>query len=142
MTIAYHQSEALGADSTATPTGSSAVSAITADGHLQHDGAVIAYVRSHSRPGDRIFVMWAAANVYYLSDRHPAVPYMWFRIIQVVPGALVQVHAALASPDRPLLVVAEQPPGALDSSGETARLLESGYRLAATVGGVPIYRRR
>jgi hypothetical protein len=112
-----------------------------ADDHLQHDDAVIRYVRSHSRPGDRIFVMWAAANVYYLSDRDPAVPYMWFRNIQVVPGALDQVHAALASRE-PLLVVGEQPPGALDTSGETARLLESGYRLAANVGGVPIYRRR
>jgi len=113
-----------------------------ADDHLQHDAAVVAYVRSNSGPGDRIFVMWAAANVYYLSDRDPAVPYMWFRNIQVVPGALDQVHAALASRDRPLLVVGEQPPGVLDSSGETARLLQSGYRLVATVSGVPIYRRR
>jgi 4-amino-4-deoxy-L-arabinose transferase-like glycosyltransferase len=112
------------------------------DQHLQHDAAVIAYVRSHTTPGQRIFVMWAAANVYYLSDRDPAVPYMWFRNIQVVPGTLDQVHAALASRDRPLLVIGEQPPGALDSSGETARLLETGYRLVATVSGVPIYRRR
>jgi hypothetical protein len=113
-----------------------------ADDHLQHDAAVVDYVRAHSRPGDRIFVMWAAANVYYLADRDPAVPYMWFRNIQAVPGALDDVHAALAAADRPLLVVAEQGPGSLDASGETARLLESGYRLAATVSGVPIYRRR
>ena len=45
-------------------------------------------------------------------------------------------------PDRPVLVVAEQPPGRSTTSGETARLLESGYRLVANVGGVPIYRRR
>ena len=112
------------------------------DEHLQQDAAVIAYVRSHTAPGQRIFVMWAAANVYYLADRDPAVPYMWFRNIQAVPGALGDVHAALAGPDGPLLVVAEQEPGSLDPSGETARLLESGYTLVATVSGVPIYRRR
>jgi 4-amino-4-deoxy-L-arabinose transferase-like glycosyltransferase len=119
-----------------------AAAVFPADDHLQHDAAVVDYVRAHSRPGDRIFVMWAAANVYYLADRDPAVPYMWFRNIQAVPGALDDVHAALAAADRPLLVVAEQGPGSLDASGETARLLESGYRLAATVSGVPIYRRR
>jgi hypothetical protein len=86
--------------------------------------------------------MWAAADVYYLADRAPAVPYMWFRNLQAVPGALDQVHAALASAQRPLLVVAEQDAGALDSSGETARLLASHYRLVATVEGVPIYRSR
>ncbi len=119
-----------------------AAAVFPADGHLQHDAAVVDYVRSHSRPGDRIFVMWAAANVYYLSDRDPPVPYMWFRNIQVIPGALGQVHAALASSQRPQLVVAEQDPAALDPGGETARLLAEHYRLAGTVEGIPIYRRR
>ena len=111
------------------------------DAHLQHDGAVARWVRSHSRPGDRIFVMWAAANVYYLSDRPPAVRYMWYRNIQAIPGALGEARHALASPSRPLLVVVEQPPSALDPAGGAAKLLDEHYRLAATVNGVPIYRR-
>jgi hypothetical protein len=85
--------------------------------------------------------MWAAANVYYLSDRRPAVRYMWYRNIQAIPGALGEVRSALTSPGRPLLVVQEQPPSALDPAGETDRLLQAHYRLAATVQGVRIYRR-
>jgi hypothetical protein len=111
------------------------------DGHLQHDAAVIAYVRAHSSPSDRIFVMWSAANVYYLSDRAPAVRYMWYRNIQAIPGALGEVHAALAGGDRPLLVVAEQSPAALDPGGETARLLAAHYHQVASIDGVVIYRR-
>ena len=112
------------------------------DEHLQHDAAVIAYVRSHTAPGQRIFVMWAAANVYYLSDRAPAVRYMWFRPLQVIPGALGEVHSALGGPGRPPLVVAEQPADALDTSGETARLLGRYYRPVAHIGSVVIYRAR
>jgi 4-amino-4-deoxy-L-arabinose transferase-like glycosyltransferase len=119
-----------------------AAAVFPSDGHLQRDGAVADYVRAHSRPSDRIFVMWAAADVYYLSDRAPAVPYMWFRNIQAVPGALDQVRAVLASAQRPLLVVSEQDPGALDTSGRTAQLLASGYRLVARVEGIPIYSAR
>jgi len=112
------------------------------DEHLQHDAAVIAYVRSHTAPGQRIFVMWAAANVYYLSDRVPAVRYMWFRPLQVIPGALGEVHSALGEPRRPPLVVAEQPADALDTSGETARLLDRYYRPVEHIGSVVIYRAR
>jgi hypothetical protein len=103
---------------------------------------VVDYVRSHTSPGQRIFVMWAAANVYYLSDRDPAVPYMWFRPLQVIPGALDKVHAALGGDDRPPLVVAEQSAGSLDTSGETARLLAEHYRPVARIGDVVIYHAR
>jgi 4-amino-4-deoxy-L-arabinose transferase-like glycosyltransferase len=112
------------------------------DAHLQVDGAVADYVRAHTAPGDRIFVMWAAANVYYLADREPAVPYMWFRNIESIPGALDRVRKALASPDRPALVVVEQPPGAIDASGRTGELLNTYYKRAAVVQGVPVYRER
>ena len=64
---------------------------------------------------------------------------MWFRNIQAIPGALDKVHAALASPSRPSLVVAEQPAGSLDSSGETARLLSEHYRPVKRIGDVVIY---
>jgi len=112
------------------------------DGHLQHDGPVIDYVRSHTRPGQRIFVMWAAANVYYLSDRRPAVRYLWYRNIQAIPGALAGVRKVLAGPDPPALIVGEQPAGELDRSGATGKLLARRYQRVATVSGIPIYRLR
>ena len=112
------------------------------DPHLQHDQAVVDYVRAHSAPGQRILVMWAAANVYYLSNRPPPIPYMWYRNIQAIPGALDDVHAALASPDRPQLVIGEDPAASIDPGGGTARLLHRYYRPAATIGSVIVYRRR
>ena len=112
------------------------------DPHLQHDQAVVDYVRAHSAPGQRILVMWAAANVYYLSNRAPAIPYMWYRNIQAIPGALDDVHAALASAGRPQLVVGEDPAASIDPGGGTARLLHRYYRPAARIGSVIVYRRR
>lgn len=112
------------------------------DPHLQIDGAVVDEVRRLTGPDDRILVMWAAANVYYLADRDPAVPYMWFRNVEAIPGALDEVRAALAADDRPAVVVVEQPPEAIDRSGRTAELLRTHYEQAAVVEGVPIYQER
>src|SRR5262249_37701674 len=66
------------------------------DPHLAHAAAVAAYVRAHTRPGERIFTLWAAADVYYLADRRPAVRYVWYRNIQAIPGALPAARAAPA----------------------------------------------
>ncbi len=107
------------------------------DPHLQHDAAVVRYVRAHTRPDQSILVVWAAADVYYLSDRAPAIPYMWFRNIQAVPGALRDAHRAL-SERRAALVVESQSPGSADPSGRTREILASRYRRAAVVDGVPV----
>ena len=109
------------------------------DPHLLSDGAVVRYVRAHSRPGQRIFVLWAAADVYYLADRDPAVRYMWYRNIQAIPGALGEARRALAGPDPPALVVVENLPGGIDRTGATGRILQNRYRRVAVVSGVPIY---
>jgi hypothetical protein len=109
------------------------------DSHLLSDGAVVRYVRAHTRPGQRIFVLWAAADVYYLTDRDPAVRYMWYRNIQAIPGALGEARRALRSSDPPALVVVENLPGGIDKTGETTRILADRYRRVATVSGVPIY---
>jgi 4-amino-4-deoxy-L-arabinose transferase-like glycosyltransferase len=109
------------------------------DPHLRTDAAVVRYVRAHTRPGQRIFVMWAAADIYYLSDREPSLRYMWFRNIQAIPGALGQARRMLAGPHAPALVVGINSPASMDPSGRTQRILDSRYRLAATVEGVPIY---
>jgi 4-amino-4-deoxy-L-arabinose transferase-like glycosyltransferase len=111
------------------------------DPHLAHAAAVAAYVRGHTRPGDRIFTLWAAADVYYLADRRPAVRYMWYRNIQAIPGALPAARDALAG-RRPALVVLVQRPKALDPSGATTRILFRNYRVVARVDGTPILARR
>jgi 4-amino-4-deoxy-L-arabinose transferase-like glycosyltransferase len=111
------------------------------DPHLVHDAAVARYVREHTRPGQRVLVVWAAADVYYLADRAPAIPYMWRRNLEAIPGALAGAQRALAA-GIPALVAVEQPPGVVDRSGRTASILAHDYRRVAVVDGVPIYRPR
>ncbi|MEP6640445.1 MAG: glycosyltransferase family 39 protein [Gaiellales bacterium] len=109
------------------------------DPHLRADAAVVRYIRAHTDPQQRIFVMWAAADVYYLAGRDPALRYMWFRNIQAIPGALGQARRMLAGPRPPALVIEINSPGSMDPSGRVAAILARRYRLAATVAGVPIY---
>jgi 4-amino-4-deoxy-L-arabinose transferase-like glycosyltransferase len=107
------------------------------DPHLASDRAVADYVRAHTRPGQRIQVVWAAAGVYYLADRPPAVRYMWRRPLESVPGALAETRRVLDA-RVPAFVVVAQPPAAADPSGQTARILHRRYRLDAVVEGVPV----
>jgi hypothetical protein len=111
------------------------------DPHLVHDAAAASYVRTHTRPADKILVIWGAASIYYLADREPAIRYMWLRNIQSLPGALAKVRLLLER-RVPRLVVVVQDPGRLDKAGITERLLRTRYERAAQVDGVPIYRRR
>jgi len=107
------------------------------DPHLQHDAAVVRYVRAHTGPGQKILVVWAAADVYFLADRAPVIPYMWFRNIEAVPGARAEAHRALAA-RRAALVIESQQPDSADPSGRTTAILASEYRRVATVDGVPV----
>jgi 4-amino-4-deoxy-L-arabinose transferase-like glycosyltransferase len=109
------------------------------DPHLRTDAAVVRYIRAHTSPRQRIFVMWAAADLYYLADRDPSFRYMWFRNIQAIPGALGQARRMLAGPRPPALVIGINSPGSMDPSGGTARIMQRRYRRVATVAGVPIY---
>ena len=111
------------------------------DPHLQSDQAVSAYVKRHTRPHEKIFVVWAAADVYYLADRPPAFKYLWYRNVQAIPGALPAAERMLAQ-RKPALVVAAQTPLSIDpSSLTTMRTLRREYRMVAAVAGIPIYRR-
>ena len=109
------------------------------DPHLRNDAAVVRYVRSHTDPHERIFVMWAAADIYYVANRDPSLRYMWFRNIQAIPGALGEARRMLTGPRPPALVIEVNSPGSMDPTGRVAAILARRYRLAATVAGVPIY---
>jgi hypothetical protein len=99
------------------------------------------YLDAHTRPGQKVLVLWAAANVYYLADRAPVIPYMWRRNIEAIPGVLDGVRGDLAA-GKPALVAVVQSPDGLDRSGRTAAILASRYRRVAVVDGVPVYRLR
>jgi hypothetical protein len=112
-----------------------------ADRHLLTDAAVARYVSEHSLPSQRIYVLWAAADVYYLADRPPLSPYMWLRNVQTIHGAVAGIRRRLDEGGAELVVV-EQPPALADPSGRTAAVLHTRYRLVASIQNVAIYRLR
>ena len=111
------------------------------DPHLQHDAAVVRYVRAHSSPGRKVLVLWGAANVYYLADRPPAIPYMWKRNVEAIPGVRDRLNRVLAA-RQPALVALVQPLDSLDGFERTRAILAREYRRVAVVDGVPVYRPR
>ena len=107
------------------------------DGRLVHSEAVASYVRTHTARNERIFVLWAGADIYYLADRRPALPYMWYRNVESIDGAIASARRLLAARG-PALVVLAQQPDMIDRSGATRRILRRNYRIAALVEGIPI----
>jgi 4-amino-4-deoxy-L-arabinose transferase-like glycosyltransferase len=112
------------------------------DPHLPHSDALAAWLRANTPPGDPVLMMWAAGDVQYLADRDPPTPYLWYRNIQAIPGALRLVQHQLADPDGVRWVVVLNRPRKLDKSGVTGKLLFTNFRPAAKVDGIPIYERR
>ena len=109
--------------------------------HLLADPAVARYIRAHTPPSASVYVVWAAADLYYLADRRPALRYLWLRNVETVAGALGEVDRLLAR-RTPAFVVVAQPPETVDRSGRTAALLRANYRLATTIEGVAVLERR
>ncbi len=109
------------------------------DPHLQTDAAVASYVRRHTLPSQRVYVIWAAADIYYLADRAPAYRYLWLRNLETVKGAVAGADRMLSSRP-PALVVEAQLPAVADPTGRTAAVLRRGYRRVAEVDGVQIWR--
>ncbi len=110
----------------------------------QRELAAARYVREHARPGDTQYVMYARANVDYYAGLPSPYPYAWSLMVRTVPGARARLQRLLASSRRPTWVVQWQDDDRwqLDPGDRTDRLLARGYRLAATVRGHRIYRRR
>ena len=108
------------------------------DTHVQSDSAVADYLRKNSRPFEGVYVMWAAADLYYLADRRPTLPYLWLRNVQTINGALAAVRRSLDRRNAALVVV-EQAPSSVDPSGTTSADLLRNYRLKTRVRGIAIY---
>ncbi|HST17361.1 MAG TPA: hypothetical protein VLK36_06805 [Gaiellaceae bacterium] len=112
-----------------------------ADPHLESDAAVARYVESHSSPSQRIYVLWAGADLYYLADRAPMSKYLWLRNLQTIHGAVAEIRRRLAAGGAELVVV-EPSPSPADPSGRTAAVLRKRYRLVANIQNVAVYRLR
>jgi hypothetical protein len=126
-----------------TASGDRAVSlASTDDSRIVTDAAVGGWLKDHSRPTDTIYAMYADASLYFAADRRSAFRYLWFLNVAHIPGALGQLENVLRGPNGPRYVALYQAPGSIDRTGTVQRILETRYRPAITIQGVPILARR
>ncbi len=104
------------------------------------DDRIAAYIRDTTADTDRIYVLESEAYLYFAAQRTSPYPYLWGKPIDKIPDALPRLRAMLTSPQRPLLVVLDTPPAAVDPSGGIAADLAAHYHLDRVVEGVTILR--
>jgi Dolichyl-phosphate-mannose-protein mannosyltransferase len=119
------------------------ITSVAAHPPHQKTMAIGRYVRTHARPGDTQYVMYAQANAGYYTGLQSPYPYAWSLMVRAKPGAVPQLRRLLGSARRPTWLVEFQPPSrwGLDPRGVTRRLIARHYRVAATVRGHRIYLR-
>jgi hypothetical protein len=98
------------------------------------------YVALRAEPGQTAYVMYARVNSLFYTGLPSPFPYHWSLMMRAVPGAAHQLRALLASPRRPVWIIAQDKPRGygLDPSGATGRLVREHYRVVARVCRKPI----
>jgi hypothetical protein len=110
------------------------------DALARRDDRIAAVVDATTAPGDKVYVLWSEAYLYFAAQRVSPYPYLWGKPIQKIPAALPQLRDMLAGPARPVLVILDTTPSAVDPSGGIAAALAANYHPQTTVDGVPILR--
>lgn len=113
--------------------------ASTDDARLVSAPAVARYIDGHTRPSDRIYVIWAATFVYWQADRASAYRYIWYRGVQEIPGGQAGARAVFTGADPPSAVALYQQPSELDPTGTIDRVLRTRYGPPVRVAGIPVY---
>lgn len=97
---------------------------------------------ANRRPGDRLYVMCASAGFYADAGEDPVYPYLWQDNVQMVPGALDKLRALLSSPTHaPRFIAIYESMHTCDPSGQTATIVQAGYRPYTIVSGVSVLQR-
>jgi hypothetical protein len=112
------------------------------DSKRMTDGDIAAWLRSHSKPTDNVYVFAAAADVYTLANRHTTYPYLWLAPVMKTNDGRRLLIEMLTGASRPEYVVVYENPQWVDPTGRVQRALDSGYVGAATVDDISILRRR
>jgi hypothetical protein len=111
----------------------------TDDARLVSAPAVARYIDAHTRPSDRIYVIWASTFVYWRADRASAFRYIWYRGVQEIAGAEDGARAVFTGSDPPAAVALYQQPRELDPTGTIDRVLRTRYGPPVRVAGIPVY---
>lgn len=99
------------------------------------------YLKANTTPDQTVYALYAAADVYYHARRRSPYPYLWFRGISRIPGAIPQLRSVLRDHERhPAYVAMVQDPSELDPQGRLRAVFVRYYDRVATVNGVGIYR--
>jgi hypothetical protein len=108
------------------------------------DERVALYLRRHTTPDQRIYVLVSRPNVYFLAERRAPTPYLWHPPLKHARGAMRRLERALSDPGGPVLVVVYQPLAEVDPSRRLQRLLSAHYAAdrRAPAGLPPILARR
>jgi len=106
------------------------------------DERIAAAIEQRTRPADRIYILEAEANIYWLAQRRTAYPYIWGKPIDKIANAIPRLQDMFAAEDRPVLVGVQTPPDRVDDSGTIGRLLQTHYRPVQTLDGMTLYVRR
>lgn len=110
------------------------------DALAARDDRIAAFIRASTSDSDRIYVLESEAYLYFAAQRQSPYPYLWGKPIDKIPDALPRLRTMLASPQRPVLVVLDTPPAAVDPSGGIAADLAAHYHVDRIVEGVTILR--
>jgi hypothetical protein len=101
------------------------------------------YLRAHTDPTERIYVMYHEAGIYYLAERRPAARWLYQYELIFTPGAFDEQVARLADPaTAPRYIVGAQPFNAngYDPQWALRSVVTTHYTLETTIGGIPLYR--
>ncbi|MFN8514024.1 MAG: hypothetical protein U0232_13710 [Thermomicrobiales bacterium] len=107
-------------------------------------GPIAAYLRAHTAADETIFVAYDQADIYYLSQRRPAIRWIYPRELKWTPGAFAELVARLDDPaTAPRYVVGAQPFDAsgFDRDGALRAVIARDYRVETVIGPVQLYRR-
>jgi hypothetical protein len=122
----------------ATPVGRQIRIFFPRDLHLAHDAAI---ARAAARTPSPILVVPPIASIVYLSNRTPAIPYLWARNVETIHAAAAAERNAILD-ERAGTLVVERSPGYLRAVGLSMADIRSHYRVVATTWGATVYRAR
>lgn len=113
----------------------------------QRTGYVVAtpaaeYIRSHSAPGDTIYVAFYQADIYYLSQRQSSSIYLFRLDLLYIPNAYSSVVKSIQQHEPTYILDMNQSLGATVDTSDFYRALYEGYQVEATFDGAKLYRRK
>ncbi len=107
------------------------------------------YIAANTSMDESVFIAFSQAEIYYLSRRRAAIPYMYYAYYEYSPDIFDQAVDAIREAEPAIVVVAQPPPSNRMSSDEFENILLNRYELVkevqpaiATARPLLLYRRK